>query len=90
MCALCRFVQQGSSFTQSLALGSIQLFGEVRSAQLPPPSQDDQHTTASLAAGLPHFSTGFMRCWGRDSFIALRGLLMVTARYHDAWYVEIH
>lgn len=81
-----RFVQNGSSFIQSLALGSVQLCGVSSSAQLPPSSPDDE-PTASLAAGLPHFSTGFMRCWGRDTFIALRGLLLVTERYDDAWYV---
>lgn len=79
-----RFVQNGSSFIQSLALGSVQLYGVSSSAQLPPSTPDDE-PMASLAAGLPHFSTGFMRCWGRDTFIALRGLLLVTERYDDAW-----
>ena len=81
-----RFVQSGSSFIQSLALGSVQLCGVSNSAQLPSSTPDDQ-PAASLAAGLPHFSTGFMRCWGRDTFIALRGLLLVTERFKDAWYV---
>lgn len=81
--SLCRFVQNGSSFIKRLALGSVQLYGVCCSAHLPPPTCDHE-PPASLAAGLPHFSTGFMRCWGRDTFIALRGMLMVTERFQDA------
>ena len=77
------FVQKGSSFIRRLALGSVQLFGVSSSARLPPPTEGEE-LHASLAAGLPHFATGFMRCWGRDTFIALRGMLMVTARFKDA------
>ncbi len=71
-----------------LALGSVQLFGVSLSARLPSAMPEDTFE-ASLAAGLPHFATGFMRCWGRDTFIALRGMLMVTARYADARYLYV-
>ena len=87
------FVKNGSSFLKALSLGSLQFVGLSRSASLPSLSPKLHHgpssgaampTLTSLAAGLPHFSTGFMRCWGRDTFIALRGLLLVTGRYQDA------
>ena len=90
-------MKNGSSFLKALSLGSLQFVGLSRSASLPslspklfhgPSSGADMPTLTSLAAGLPHFSTGFMRCWGRDTFIALRGLLLVTGRYQDARFVS--
>ena len=45
-------------------------------------NRDD--TLSPLVAGLPYFSVGIMRCWGRDTFIALPGIYLATKRYKEA------
>ncbi|CAO3677994.1 unnamed protein product [Rhizopus microsporus] len=72
-------VQQGDKFIKQLAMTSVQLYGIVPNAGLSP-----AESTASLAAGLPHFTVQHMRVWGRDVFISLRGLLIVTGQYEAA------
>ncbi|KAH9839825.1 glycoside hydrolase family 13 protein [Rhodofomes roseus] len=73
------FVSAGHSFTQDLALCSIQMHGMVKSASL-----DPGKPTPSLAAGLPHFTAGWARCWGRDVFISLGGLFLTTGNFTGA------
>ncbi|KAF5023676.1 hypothetical protein F66182_4242 [Fusarium sp. NRRL 66182] len=72
-------VRDGQWFLQSLAMVSVQQVGYVKSASLWP-----NKLVPSLAAGLPHFAVEWARCWGRDVFIALRGLLIGTGRFEDA------
>jgi glycogen debranching enzyme len=94
------FVRQSSDFLRKLAQSSVQLVSIVPNARLPllspnlceprPTEGIDQQTfervqhCPSLAAGLPHFAAGIWRNWGRDTFISLRGLLLLTGRYEEA------
>uniref|UniRef100_A0A8D2ZVL6 Glycogen debranching enzyme n=1 Tax=Scophthalmus maximus TaxID=52904 RepID=A0A8D2ZVL6_SCOMX len=83
------FVLNGSSLVKQLALTSVQMCGSNRSWPDPSPrlkdatTRDEQHCV-SMAAGLPHFCAGVFRCWGRDTLISLRGLLLLTGRHAEA------
>lgn len=73
-------IQNGQGFVQSLAMVSVQMTGYMHSASLNP-----FRSVPAMAAGLPHFSSSWARCWGRDIFISLRGLYLATGRYSDAY-----
>ncbi|OHT06004.1 Glycogen debranching enzyme [Tritrichomonas foetus] len=84
------FIQKGDDFVQSLAMSSISFFTPVSNAQLVHPHLQKffnnllTRVDSCTAAGFPHFSVGFMRSWGRDTMIALRGLYMCTGRFAEA------
>jgi glycogen debranching enzyme len=97
------FIRSSSQFVQDLSQSSVQLVSVVRDARLPmlspnlrepkPIEQIDEQTreriqlSPSLAAGFPHFGAGIWRNWGRDTFISLRGLLLLTGRFEEARYL---
>ncbi|XP_035597566.1 glycogen debranching enzyme-like isoform X2 [Oncorhynchus keta] len=92
------FIQTGSTLVKQLALGSVQMCGVGLHPALPPlaptlldvpyrfngVTNEKEQCCVSLAAGLPHFAAGMVRCWGRDTFMALRGLMLVTGRHLEA------
>ncbi|VDN27219.1 unnamed protein product [Gongylonema pulchrum] len=80
---------RASVFVKTLALSSVALLGAVQSAKLallPETYKFEDKLPTSLAAGLPHFSVGIWRNWGRDTFIALPGCCLITGRFFEARY----
>ncbi|CAI4835347.1 CPA_1a_G0057570.mRNA.1.CDS.1 [Saccharomyces cerevisiae] len=74
-----RNIGKSTLFVQSLSMTSIQMVSRMKSTSILP-----GENVPSMAAGLPHFSVNYMRCWGRDVFISLRGMLLTTGRFDEA------
>lgn len=97
-----KFIRNGSTLLRALSMVSVQLIGHVKSSPMPPLSNflpeprperyicdEDKKThqlIPSMSAGLRHFSTGAFRNWGRDTFISVRGLFLLTDRNEEARY----
>ncbi|KYR02849.1 glycogen debranching enzyme [Tieghemostelium lacteum] len=80
-----KFISTGNELTQDLAMASLQFYGlSTPLISNPNVLEGVPDREASMAAGFPHFSTGYMRSWGRDTFISLRGILLVTGRIQEA------
>eukprot|EP01122_Echinamoeba_exundans_P017960 TRINITY_DN9897_c0_g1_i1.p1 TRINITY_DN9897_c0_g1~~TRINITY_DN9897_c0_g1_i1.p1 ORF type:complete len:1516 (-),score=261.84 TRINITY_DN9897_c0_g1_i1:25-4167(-) len=73
-------------FVRDLAMTAAQMVGDLAPVPLLSAALvgSERCLKTTMAAGLPHFSTGYMRAWGRDTFIALPGLLLVTGRFGEA------
>ncbi|CAH8590703.1 unnamed protein product [Schistosoma turkestanicum] len=87
------WIRSSSSIAKNLAVATSQFYGFIGNSRLPgrvahfnknTPNPEVEATFCSLAAGLPHFAEGMWRSWGRDTFISLRGCLLLTGRSEDA------
>ena len=66
------------TFFKRLIYATYAFIGDVPSA-----AALREHKT-TLAAGLPHFSTGWTRCWGRDTFISFKGGVLIPGMFEEA------
>ena len=57
------------------------IHGQVKGATWPIKNAEK---FGSMSAGLPHFAEGIWRCWGRDTLISLRGVLLLLERFDEA------
>jgi glycogen debranching enzyme len=66
-----------SPFFRQLGVASYQFIASLRSAQF-------ENYRYSFSAGHPHFSVGWSRSWGRDTFISFKGCMLLTGMIEPA------
>jgi glycogen debranching enzyme len=47
------------------------------------PSAQVEGFSYSMSAGHPHFSSGWARVWGRDTFISFKGIVLIPGMYKE-------
>ena len=72
-----------SRFSQRLITTIYEFIGYVESARFKF-NTELPYNDITLSAGLPHFTTEYLRTWGRDTFISLKGLLLIPGYYEEA------
>jgi glycogen debranching enzyme len=70
-------VYKHDEFYSGLLLSTYHFMGCI-------PSAVYRNHKVTMSAGLPHFAVQFFRCWGRDTMIALPGILITPGRVKEA------
>lgn len=68
----------------------MQFLGNIQSAKFHDKSNSLLEFDFSVAAGLSHFCTEYMRCWGRDTFISFKGLFLIPGFFKEAKQILIN
>ena len=69
-----------SELSRQLFLAIPEFIGYIESARFKF-NEDLPFNKISISAGLPYFSTSFLRCWGRETFYAFKGIFLIPGLY---------
>ena len=76
-------------FTRLLLEAVPQFNGYIESSRFKH-NTEYPYNKLSLSAGLPDYSTEYMRCWGRDTFISFKGLFLIPGLFDEAKSILIN